>query len=354
VHPILKEKTGLALYLLSWALIGTLLAFVIAGPGRSGWLLAAALAIPVTILYAFVSLAAHYVCQANPVPQTPLPRALGSQLMAGVLSAGLWLALGSAWARLLDQVPALTGATPLYRQHLGLFFAAGVLLYLLAAALHYLLLAFEASREAQRQALELEVLAREAELQAFRTQIDPHFLFNCLNSISSLCGTDPEAARHTAVRLGDFLRASLRWGSNDTIPLADELQLCSAYLDVERVRFGDRLRYVEEIDDDALDVEIPALLLQPLLENALKHGVAHLIEGGEVRLQCDRQGEYLSILVRNHCDPTRPRGTGSGIGLENVRGRLALLYGGTASLETAEDDSIFEVTIRIPTEADDD
>jgi sensor histidine kinase YesM len=350
VHPILKEKTGLALYLVSWTLIGMLLALVIAQPERGGWLLAAALAVPLTVLYAFIGLAARYVCQANPLPQTPMLRALGSQLAAGILSSGLWLALGSAWARLLAQLPALAAANDLYRQHIGLFFAAGVLLYLLAAALHYLLLAYEASQRAQQQALELEVLAREAELQAFRTQIDPHFLFNCLNSISSLCGTDPEAARHTAVRLGDFLRASLRWGSDDTIALAEELQLCSAYLDVERVRFGDRLRYEQQVADDALDVQIPALLLQPLLENALKHGIAHLIEGGDIRMACSRAGEFLEILVRNHSDATRPSSSGTGIGLANVRGRLELLYGSRASLETLESDDSFEVEIRIPIE----
>ncbi len=348
MHPILKEKTGLALYLVGWALIGTLIAFVIAGNAPDLWLVALALAVPTTVIYAFVCLAAWYVCAANPVPRTPLARVVASQLAGGLLSSGLLLLLGRAWAGFVAQLPATASAEALFAQHLLLFFAAGILLYLLAATLSYLLLAFESSRKATRQALELEVLAREAELQAFRTQIDPHFLFNCLNSISSLCGSDPAAARHTAVRLGEFLRASLRLGSNDTIPLAEELNLCSAYLDVERVRFGERLKFHQEIGDDCESARVPALLLQPLLENALKHGIAHLVSGGQVSLRCARDGDRLAISVRNGCDPDRPRNTGTGIGIANVRGRLSLLYGNRASLVTSEEDGEFGVEIRLP------
>ena len=350
MHPILKEKSGLALYLVGWALVGILLAFVIAGGAPELWLVALALAVPITVIYAFVSLAAWYVCVANPVPRTPIARVIGSQLAGGLLSSGLLLLLGRSWAALVGKLPRAEAADELFAQHLLLFFAAGILLYLLAATLSYLLLAFESSRKTARQALELEVLAREAELQAFRTQIDPHFLFNCLNSISSLCGSDPAAARHTAVRLGEFLRASLQLGSNDTIPLAEELRLCSAYLDVERVRFGERLRYQQAIDDDCLTARVPALLLQPLLENALKHGIAHLIEGGEVALLCERDDDRLKISVRNSCDPDRPRNTGTGIGIANVRGRLALLYGNRASLAASEEAGDFAVDIRLPVE----
>ncbi len=350
MHPILKEKTSLALYLFGWALIGGLLAFVIAGRQAELWTAALALTIPLTLAYAFVCLAAWYICLANPVPGTPILRVAGSQLVGALLSTGLLLLMGYAWVRLLSQVGPITGSESLYRDHRLLFFAAGILLYLLAATLSYLMLAFEASRQAQQESLELQVLAREAELQAFRTQIDPHFLFNCLNSISSLCGSDPAAARHTAVRLGDFLRASLRLGSDDTISLEEELQLCSAYLDVERVRFGKRLDYRESVEDRCRQLEVPALLLQPLLENALKHGIAHLLEGGEVSLTCRLDGDALVLSIENSCDPSRPRDTGPGIGLANVRGRLGLLYGRSASLAVADGESSFTVEIRLPIE----
>ena len=351
MHPILKQNTSLALYLLGWALMGVLVAVVIAGTNPDLWPVATALAVPLTLVYAFICLAAWYVCLANPLPRTPIGRVVASQLAGGLLSTGLWLLIAQMWARLLTRLPHLAQADELFVDHQLLLLAAGILFYLLAATFNYLLLAFEASRRSRQEALELEVLAREAELQAFRNQIDPHFLFNCLNSISSLCGSDPAAARHTAVRLGDFLRASLRLGSNDTIPLSEELRLCSAYLDVERVRFGERLDYHQEIDDACLPVELPALLLQPLLENALKHGVAHLVDGGEVRLRCEPQGDDLLIAVSNACDPGRPRKSGTGIGLSNVRKRLKLRYDSEARMEVVEESSSFEVRIRLPAKA---
>ena len=109
------------------------------------------------------------------------------------------------------------------------------------------------------------------------------FLFNCLNSISALCGSDPLAARRMSTRLGQFLRSSLKLSATDKIPLTEELELARAYLEVEGVRYGDRLTFVEEIEPTCEEIEIPALLLQPLLENALKHGIAHLVNGGTVR-----------------------------------------------------------------------
>ena len=346
MHPILKEKPSFGLYLIGWLPLGVLLTFVVAGAEGDRLVTAAALTIPLTLVYSFICLAAWYPCQANPLPRSPVIRALGAHLVGALLSTGLWLVLGAFWARFLAAIdPA---AEELFASQRAVFFAAGVLLYLLAAALHYLLQAFESSRRAEQRALELKVLAREAELEAFRTQIDPHFLFNCLNSISSLCGTDPAAARHTAVRLGDFLRASLRLGAGDAIPLAEELRLNAAYLDVERVRFGDRLTYREEVPEECLATPIPALLLQPLVENALKHGVAHLVDGGEVRLACEKRGDTLAIRLRNDCDPARPAGEQGGIGLANVRGRLALIHGRRTEVRTRAEDDSFEVEIRLP------
>ncbi len=211
-----------------------------------------------------------------------------------------------------------------------------------------MLLAFEVSRRAESRALELRAVAREAELEALRTQIDPHFIFNCLNSISSLCGTDPDAARRAAIRLGEFLRASLKLAANKTIPLSEEQRLAAAYLDVERVRFGNRLTYEDRLSPDCLANRVPALILQPLLENALKHGIAHLIDGGTVRIAAEMNGNSMRLEVVNPCDPDRPRVTSTGIGLANVRNRLRLFYDGRASITTRDLGDSFHVEIVLP------
>jgi LytS/YehU family sensor histidine kinase len=229
-----------------------------------------------------------------------------------------------------------------------MLFAVGVLLYLLAGAVHYALLAMDASRRAEHRALELQVHAREAELKALRAQIDPHFLFNSLHSISALTGSDPAAARRMALLLGDFLRDSLRVGRHQRIPLAEELRLLEQFLEIERVRFGDRLRAAWDIQDDSRSCQVPPLLLQPLVENAVTHGIAHLIEGGTVAVRAQRKGGRLYVTIENPCDPDRPKRRGAGVGLENVRRRLDTAFGSDAAAHSAERDGAFKVDLVMP------
>ncbi len=348
LHPILRHRHRLRLYLIVWLFFGTLMTFTVVGQELALWGRALLLILPPTLLYSFVCLASWYPCQANPVPETPASRVLVAHLVAAGLSSGLVLLAGQVWVSVFDRHEEFARLAGLFRSRALFFFAAGVLVYLLAAALHYLLLAFEVSRRAESRALELRAVAREAELAALRTQIDPHFIFNCLNSISSLCGTDPPAARQAAIRLGDFLRSSLKLAANKTIPLAEEQRLAAAYLDVERVRFGDRLNYDDRLSASCLEHSVPALVLQPLLENALKHGIAHLVEGGTVRIGAEMDGGSMRLEVTNPCDPDRPRATGTGIGLANVRNRLRLLYDGRASITTRDLGNSFHVEIILP------
>lgn len=226
--------------------------------------------------------------------------------------------------------------------------AVGVVLYALAAALHYLLMAFEEARRAERNALELEVLAREAELRSLRAQIDPHFLFNALNSISSLTGSNPAAARQMCLELAEFLRESLRVGGVASIPLAEELALTEKYLAVERARFGPRLKVEREISAEAGTCGVPPLVLQPLVENAVRHGVANLVDGGFVRIAARRSGDQLHLTVENPVDPGVAAEPGEGVGLANVRGRLAALYGQEASVEIRRDGDVFRVELVLP------
>ncbi|HUL78053.1 MAG TPA: histidine kinase, partial [Vicinamibacteria bacterium] len=218
MHPILAERGRLGAYLAAWVLLGVLLAALLVLAAPFGWTEAAVFAVPLAVLFGFLGLASFWVCLAAPLP-LGLARAFVTQLLAALVSGSLWLAAGRGFARALDRLgvfPGLVGrqsaATPLL---LGL----GVALYLLAATLHYMIVAFEASRDAERRALEFEIASREAELRALRAQIHPHFLFNSLNSINALIATRPEEARQLCVRLGDFLRRSLTLGSRETIPL---------------------------------------------------------------------------------------------------------------------------------------
>ena len=348
IHPLLEDRRGLILYLTAWLLLGVVLALPAVGLEGERWRLALVAFVPPFMLFSSLCLTAWYPCRANPLGATAAPRLLAVHLSAGVVSSLIWLTLARLWTAWLGGLEA-SGAAP--APDAARYVALGTLFYLLAATLHYLLLAHGESRRAQERALELRVLAREAELAAYKSRIDPHFLFNCLNSISSLCGNDPRRAREMTLRLAEFLRTSLRLADRDLIPLAQEIALAHGYLEIERTRFGDRLRIDSTIEEAALEFPVPSLVLQPLLENAIKHGLANLVEGGTVTLRARRAAERLRIEIANPVDAEGSRARGEGIGLANVIGRLELLYRGDAQLEVDRSPGTFRVTIHLPARA---
>jgi LytS/YehU family sensor histidine kinase len=235
--------------------------------------------------------------------------------------------------------------------HLELLFGVGILLYLLSAGLHYAGLAAEEAREAALRAAEANTLARDAELHALRMQINPHFLFNSLHSIAALATLDGVRAREMCIKLSDFLRSSLGFGKLESVPLREELALARTYLEVEQVRFGARLQFSEAIQDTCQDCVVPVLLLQPLMENAVKHGIAGLVEGGAIRLSVERQGEIVRVAIENGFDPDAPPPNRLGMGLPHVRRRLELRYGDSASMEAGGREGIYRVELRFPCES---
>jgi LytS/YehU family sensor histidine kinase len=268
-------------------------------------------------------------------------------VISSFLSAAVWLLIARGWFGLIASFGRWSNVSVSFRAAAPTFFGFGFLLYLLAMAVSYLAAAFAVSRDAERRGLELQVLAREAELRALRAQIDPHFLFNSLQSISALTTADPPAARRMCLLLADFLRDTLALGSRDRIPLSSELTLVRRFLAVEQVRFGDRLQ-VDISAADAEACEVLPLLLQPLVENAVTHGVAHLVEGGTVRIRAERRVASLVVTVDNPCDADRPAGRGTGLGLRNVRERLENAYGKAALIQAEEAGGRFVVRLEMP------
>ncbi|PYV64866.1 MAG: hypothetical protein DMG95_03300 [Acidobacteria bacterium] len=213
------------------------------------------------------------------------------------------------------------------------------------------LLADEAAGDAEKREVEARVLARESELKALKTQVNPHFIFNCLNSISALTSSDPAKAREMCVLLAEFLRKTLGLGERALIPLRDELSLLKAYLAVEQIRFSSRLKVEENTAAETLENLLPPLLLQPLVENAVRHGVAQLTEGGWIRIDIQQpEPEILSIAIENNFDPEAPRRKGSGIGLRNVRERLDASYGNRARFDVRANHDRFLVSLNLPAE----
>ena len=345
MHPILARSGRLALYLTLWLLVGALLAVLLTAQSGIGWMLAFAVALPLATVFAFVCLSAWYVARGMPLAVTGGARIVATGLVASIISSAAWVGVARAWIALLAR--RMAGADVPLGALDTVLFGFGVLLDLLSLATGYVLAAYEASQDAQRRGLQAQVLAREAELRSLRAQIDPHFLFNSLQSISALTSTDGAAARRMCLLLAEFLRESLALGGEDRIPLARELALVERFLAIERVRFGDRL--TSEISSgDAGGSLVPPLILQPLVENAVTHGVAHVLEGGTIRVAASRTGGTVRIVVENPCDPERPGGRGTGLGLANVRGRLKALHGAEAHVLAEEADGIWRVEILLP------
>jgi len=180
-------------------------------------------------------------------------------------------------------------------------------------------------------------LVLEARLDALQRQINPHFLFNTLNSVAALVRTQPEAARRITIKLANILRALLKEQHDSYVPLREELKFTDDYLDIEVVRFGaDKLRVEKEIDPRTLEVLVPSILLQPLIENSIKHGLEPRIHGGTVTLRSRLEGDRIAIEVAddgvgiNTRSHSSLRGSGAGIGMKNVQERLEVLYGNQA------------------------
>ncbi|MGB2867312.1 MAG: histidine kinase [Bacteroidota bacterium] len=348
MHPILADKQKLLLYVALWLIAGVLLGLLMGDSGSAPWGQALAFTIPMTLVYSFMSLSSWYLCRAFPLQSTSFSRIAVLFLITSAISSSLWLLLGKGIVFVLSETLQFRGIEELFSVQKRLVFSIGMFLFLLAGTVHYLLAAFEISREAERRTLELRVLAQDAELRALRAQINPHFLFNSLNSVSALTTQNPAAARTMCNMLAEFLRDSLRLGVKEFVTLEEEISLASYYLSIEQVRFGSRLRLKKEIDPNTLGVPIPPLLLQPLCENAVNHGIAHLLEGGEIRIRAERNGANLHLSIVNPVDPGKPNRSGNRLGLENVRKRLRRMFENDARLEIVQTDTSFRVDLSLP------
>ncbi|HEY6548434.1 MAG TPA: histidine kinase [Vicinamibacteria bacterium] len=349
MQPILSDRRHLIAYVAAWEVLGALIALLLALTDRFSWVEALVLALPLSALYAFICLGAFWVCRATPLTTAGLARVMGAQLAAAALSSLVLFQAALGWAGLLDRTALFP--RPLREQAdtlVPLLLGMGVALYLLSAAGHYLMAAFAASRRAETEALKYQVLSREAELRALRAQLHPHFLFNSLNSISALVGARPDEARRVCLLLADLLRQSLSAGKHDFATLGQELALVRSYLAVEKVRFGERLLVEEQIEAAAEACRVPSLLLQPLAENAVTHGIAALLEGGTVRVRAELRSGELVVALENPRDEAARSRPGTGLGLDSVRRRLDAVYGREATVAVTREPSSFRVELRLP------
>ncbi len=265
----------------------------------------------------------------------PQWRIWGLHLLASVAVAafGLFLAYvisilvdSGDWKKPLDVAKLIKGLPRFYRAyfHTNLLF-----MWAVVGAFHGLRI-YRKYKAREVESARLEARFAEAQNLALRMQLQPHFLFNTLNSISALVHANPEGADDMISRLGDFLRMTLEAPPDQMVPLRKELAFIRAYLAIEQVRFEDRLRVEMEIPPDLQELRVPGFILQPLVENALKHGLSDRPGGGTLRLRAFRDSEYLVLEVQDDGEGFVPGR--EGVGLANVRSRLGLIYKGRHQL----------------------
>jgi len=217
------------------------------------------------------------------------------------------------------------------------YFHQGLTIYWTTLVVAHALYYYRGLREGETKTVQLAAQLARAQLQALKMQIHPHFLFNTLNSIAALLHKDVEAADRMIARLGDFLRLTLKQSDTQTIDFAQELKFLKCYLDIERTRFEDRLTVEIEVEPQSLNVAVPNLILQPIVENAIRHGIARQTSSGQITIRAFKEGERLIVQVEDNGPGlrTNPNGTNAGIGLSNTRARLKQFYGEDYRFEIA-------------------
>jgi LytS/YehU family sensor histidine kinase len=225
---------------------------------------------------------------------------------------------------------------------------SGLFLYSIMVMIYHLYITQEDRKARIMKEGELQVQVREAEIDRLKSQINPHFLFNSLNSIASLTLDRPEEAREMIVKLSSFLRSSLEYKENKLTELAEELEHIRQYLEIEKIRFGEKLLFKFDLDDKCEKCLVPNMILQPLFENSIKHGVYESTEAVEIITRASLVSKQLVLTISNDYDPDMPSRKGKGIGLQNVHNRLQLIYQSSNLLRLSKKGNRFTAEIIVP------
>jgi sensor histidine kinase YesM len=259
----------------------------------------------------------------------------------------IWLLL-SKWL-LKISLSQYEGYTDLLHHSLSIRFSIAFLLLGCVTMISILWYNQQEQKENDERKTDAEKLAKEAELFKLRQQLQPHFLFNSLNSINALIGSRPEEARKMVQQLSDFLRGTIKKEETQWITLQEEMQYLQLYLDIEKVRFGNRLVTVIEVEEHLKQLKLPALILQPIVENAIKFGLYDTTGETVIRLHAAKENDNLVIEVQNPFDPeTSSPKQGIGFGLKSIQRRLYLLFARTDLLTTSTKENIFTTIVKIP------
>lgn len=316
------------------------------------WMIASGDSIVSNIFLAGFGLSYWYMIQYLSPSHQGLTGSIISQALSVLLGVTLLTYISMTIMRQIfvndEAYQAMITGSMFWRLIIGCFYMASVVM------LYYLLWYNSDLQEKEQKELRLQHMLKASELEMLKSQINPHFIFNSLNSISSLTITAPGEAQEMVIKLSDFLRSSLGKGNPEKHSLAEELKQMQLYLDIEKVRFGERLSVSHHVEEACNNMTLPNLILQPLYENAIKYGIYEQLDNVEIQTRCFNKEGNLAISITNQYDCECTSKQGNGIGLMNVRNRLELIYGISDLVTIEKDKTHFTVHLVIPQKQRDD
>lgn len=352
MHPIFSSNRSLAAAGILWivvsalaALLTTKLGLQLAVDTNLYWQ-AASLIFPWYFLLLFFCLSNFYLCLRLPLNETPALQLAVIHSVSAVATTGAWLALGYGWAALLKQ-SGLSGSVQMLSQTVTSHTLMGLILYSGWLLLHYTYL-IASGEENNNSQLEQQLLVSEVELQAVKATIHPHFLYNSLSMLASMALVAPDKIHDVCVQMSEFLRYSVNYGHKSQVTYADEVTHIKNYLLVEQERFGDRLTFNLNVDESTLSMPTIPLLLFPLIENSIKHGIDSATEPGAIELTMQQRDDRVLISVVNSWDPAGKKNQTTGVGLSTLKKRIRGYYGSTAKLQTEASAPVYKVELDLP------
>jgi two-component system, LytTR family, sensor kinase len=294
-------------------------------------------------LFAIIGSSIWYVIRFSNTENNSAGRFILMHFIAASIIVFLWLYLGIVVFKLFKPLPENWAEKILPARIFG-----GYMMYTIYVVFFYAITYYQNFKDKVRKEGELKALIKEAELHALKSQINPHFLFNSLNSISSLTMSDPQKAQEMVINLSTLMRYSLKFNQKEKVTFGAEIENIKLYLQIEKVRFGSKLNPVFNIHEDCLNASVPNMILQPLFENAIKYGVYEATEPVDVITSCRRKDDFLEITIQNTYDQEVLHKKGEGIGLKNIRERLQIIYNNPGLIKIKDFNNTFTVTLLIP------
>lgn len=345
INPILKSPKSILLYLLFVIAIAVLYINLISLEGNASFTIKLVDAIAFNILIAALGLSFWYSSVYLSIENNQITKVILTHFGGGILISVVWLALG--YFAVISIINDTDMFGDFFVKTIKSRFIIGILYYFLLTAFYYVVIYYSDFQERTVKETELKNLVTEAELRSLKFQINPHFIFNSLNSMSALTEIDPKKAKQMIIKLADFLRYTLANNDRQQNTLNEELKNIKLYLDIEKIRFDDKFIYVEELHEECGKTEIPSMILQPLFENAIKHAVYETLDAVTIKLTCTRQDDFLKITLCNNFEGESHK-KGAGVGLKNIKDRLSLIYQQDNLMEIKKENGKFTVNIFIP------